>query len=170
MLGHSVTTGVTQYTGKYIQVGSGTIRVKFTMTDIEGYGADKFSRDILRGQLIEALRFERELNCLIIAVSFERFRNGLKEDLIHLMGIIKTLGLQHENTILCFTHCESYTLEVRETYKKEFLAYHQDSFSGIKEEDIMFCCFANISEINEDYRPIIVEGIKKSIETLREKI
>lgn len=102
MSGHSVTKGVTPYKGKYLQVETPKIdpksfchsstanaKVQFTLTDSEGYGADNFSSDNLKNQLLNTLKFETELNSVIVVVSFERFRNGLKEDLDHLLGKYK---------------------------------------------------------------------------------
>jgi hypothetical protein len=137
------------------------------MLDSEGYGSDEFVGDDLRNQLLSALRFETELNAVILAVSFERFRLGLKDDLAHLMGLIKTLGIDERNFIVCLTHCEMYTDKAREGYAKEFVNYYS---LNVAPADIIFGCFANIDEINDTYKPLIVESVKLSITNLREKI
>jgi hypothetical protein len=100
-------------------------------------------------------------------VSFERFRNGMKEDLDHLLGIIKTLGLAKEYTLVVFTHCESYTDEVRQRYYEEFKKYFN---FDIEPDNVIYGCFTNMSEINSRYQSLIVEDAKKSIAELREKL
>lgn len=184
MSGHSVTKGVVAYKGKYLKVESATppsstaktncfetdevdTKIQFTMTDSEGYGTDSFSSDNLKNQLLKSLKFETELNAVIIVVSFERFRMGLKGDLDHLVGNIKTLGLCKEHTIVCFTHCELYSDEVKERYFNEFKQYY--SFD-IDKENVIFGCFPNISEINLKFQPLVVEEVKKSIRDLRVKL
>lgn len=180
MSGLSVTKGVIPYKGKYLKVqaivnttkkvettDNCNSKIQFTMTDSEGYGADNFSTDNLKNQLLNTLKFETELNAVVIVVSFERFRNGLKEDLDHLLGIIKTLGLAKEHTIVCFTHCELYTETVKKSYYEEFKKYYN---FDIEAENVMFGCFPNIDEINDEFKPLIVEQIKRSINELRSKL
>lgn len=180
MSGHSVTKGVIPYKGMYLKIESSnkTIgntlhssnsnsKIQFTMTDSEGYGADNFSTDNLKNQLLNTLKFETELNSVVIVVSFERFRNGLKEDLDHLLGIIKTLGLAKEHTIVCFTHCELYTDEVRASYYEEFKKYYN---FDIDIENVVFGCFPNIDEINDNFKPLVVTEVKRSINELRTKL
>lgn len=174
MSGFSVTKGVTPYKGVYLKVDTpkGTTetnnsKIQFTMTDSEGYGADGFSTDNLRNQLFNTLKFETELNGVIIVVSFERFRNGLKGDLDHLLGVIKTLGLDKEHTIVCFTHCELYTEAVKKSYFEEFKKYYN---FDIDETNVVFGCFPNIDEINDNFKPLIVGEIKRSINELRSKL
>jgi GTPase SAR1 family protein len=186
MSGHSVTKGVTPYKGRYLKVNKDdaatmakktqltittdtcpNTKVQFTMTDSEGYGADNFSRDNLKNQLLNTLKFETELNSILIVVSFERFRNGLKEDLDHLLGIIKTLGLAKEHTIVVFTHCELYSDLVKKSYYEEFKKYYN---FDIEMDNVVFGCFPNVDEINDDFKPLIVEQVKKSITTLRAKL
>jgi len=167
MSGISVSKGVYMYQGQYIKIPSREIHVQYRLIDSEGYGADNFSTDALKNQLISVLQFETDFNCLLIVASFERFRNGLKEDLEHLIGVINTLGLQNDHTVLCLTHCESYTDKVRAQYKKEFMDYFG---LKLKDEDVIFCCFPNIDEINETFQPLIVEEVKKSIELVRSKL
>lgn len=160
--GQSVTKGVKMYKGKYI--GSPSAQIQYTMVDSEGYGADTYSIDSLQNQLVMALKFETELNCVIIVVSFERFRNGLKADLNHLLGVIKTLGLEKEHVLVVFTHCEIYKPDIREAYVAEFKAYYDFG------QDYVFCCFANINEVNDDYTPIIIKNVLSSITAVRNKI
>lgn len=164
LCGLSVTKGVKTYRGKYI--GTPTTQVQYTMVDSEGYGADSYSSDNLKNQLINALKFETELNCVIIVVSFERFRNGLKSDLSHLLGVIKTLGLEKEHILVVFTHCEIYKLELREKYIKEFKEYYAFDFGN----DYVFSCFANMNEVNDDYTQIIAKNVVSSISEVRRKI
>ena len=143
------------------------MKIQFTLTDSEGYGADNFSSDNLKNQLLSSLQFETELNCVIIAVSFERFRNGLKEDLDHLLGVIKTLGLAKEHTLVVFTHCELYTDDVRKSYYEEFKKYYN---FDVEMENVIFGCFPNMAEINVTFQPLMVEATRKSIESLRTKL
>ena len=168
MSGFSITKGVNTIQGKYIPLKEGSeIKIRISASDTEGYGADKYSRDELKNQLYEHLKFETKLHCVILIASFERFRNGLKEDLAHLINVIKTLGLSEENLILCFTHCEFYTDMVKHNYKEEFL---EENNLKINDNDILFTCFANLSEINENFEPIILPCILNSIKQLRYKI
>jgi len=116
------------------------MRIQFTMVDTEGYGGDNFSGDTLKNQMLNSLKFETELHCVIVVVSFERFRNGLKEDLNHLLGIIQTLGLEKQHTLVCFTHCEFYSEKTKKNYVNEFYSFKIDS------ENYIFGCFPNITE------------------------
>jgi len=165
--GKSVTIGVKTYRGKYLGSNeSSNTQTQYTMIDSEGYGADGFSSDNLRNQLVNALKFETELNCVIICVSFERFRNGLKEDLTHLLGVIKTLGLGEESLLMVFTHCEVYKPEKREEFVKEFKEYFKFDFG----KNYVFCCFANMNEVNDNYKPIVIKDVLDSITVVRQKI
>jgi GTPase SAR1 family protein len=166
MSGHSITKGVQTYKGKYIELKPG-IKVQYTMCDSEGYGSDEFSRDALRNQIINAMRFETELNAVILVASFERFRNGLKDDFAHIIGVIKTLGIADDNIILCLTHCEMYTDGVKAAYFEEFKKYYGVT---IKDTSVVFGCFANIGEINDSYKPLFAEGVKTSIAAIRGKL
>ncbi len=94
------------------------------MVDSEEYGADDFSSNTLKNQLYASLKFETELNCVIIIVSFGRFRNGLKDYLAHLLEIVKTLGLEKEHTLVIFTHCEGYEQNLKEKYVTGFNEYY----------------------------------------------
>jgi len=125
-----------------------------------------FSSDNLRNQLVNALKFETELNCVIICVSFERFRNGLKADLTHLLGVIKTLGLEKEHLLVVFTHCEIYKTGLREAYVTEFKQYYDFDFGT----NYLFCCFSNMNEVNDDYTPIVIKDVLNSITVVRHKI
>jgi GTPase SAR1 family protein len=168
MSGHSITKGVRLYKGRYLKVNKAeNTKIQFVMTDSEGYGADNFSSDNLKNQLVTSLMFETELHCVIIVVSFERFRNGLKEDLDHLLCNIKTLGLAKEHTLVCFTHCEMYTDAVKNSYFEEFKKYYG---FDIDKSNVVFGCFPNTSEINEQYGPLIVEDVKRSIADVRQKL
>lgn len=168
MSGYSVTKGVNTIEGNYIPLKEGSdVKLRISASDTEGYGADKYSRDELKNQLYEHLKFVTKLHCVILIISFERFRNGLKEDLAHLIGVIKTLGLSEEHLIICFTHCEYYNDEVRNNYKKEFL---EENNLTIDDSNILYTCFANLSEISEDFEPIITPYVIKSLEKLRYKI
>lgn len=177
MSGHSITKGVRQYKGQYLSsnhvsaagglCSMSTTKIQYIMTDSEGYGADDFSNDTLKNQLVSVLKFETELHCVILVVSFERFRNGLRDDLNHLIGNIRTLGLAKEHMIVCFTHCEMYTADVKKRYLEEFKEYY--SFT-IDDSDVIFGCFPNISEINETYAPLMVEDVKKSITDTRNQL
>jgi len=166
LCGLSVTTGVRTYRGKYIGSNTTSSQVQYTMVDSEGYGADTYSSDSLRNQLVNALKFETELNCVIICVSFERFRNGLKADLTHLLGVIKTLGLEKEHLLVVFTHCEIYKHELREAYVQEFKSYYDFDFGN----SYVFACFANMNEVNDDYTPIVIKDVLESIKVIRQKI
>lgn len=169
--GHSVTKEVGLRKGRFIRVTDSSrgidCKIQFSVVDTEGYGADAYSRDGLRNQLLEALRFETELDAVIIVASFERFRTGLKEDLSHLVGVINTIGISNDNLIVCLTHCEAYNDAVRARYRDEFKAYYG---LNISDDRVLFCCFANIDEINDTYKPLVVESIKQSIQTVRVKI
>jgi len=168
MSGHSVTKGVHTYKGKFLKITkSDDMKIQFTLTDSEGYGADNFSSDNLKNQLLNSLQFETELNCVIIVVSFERFRNGLKEDLNHLLDLIKTLGLAKEHTLLCFTHGELYTSAVRNNYYEEFKKYYA---FDIDLDNVIFGCFPNISEVSDSYKASFVRDLKASIDQLRLKL
>ena len=65
----SVTKGVISYKGKYLRVTNGNnsesfyddTKLQFTMTDTEEYGADDFSSDDLKNQLLDTLKFGTEL-------------------------------------------------------------------------------------------------------------
>lgn len=166
MSGHSITNKVGVYKGKYIEIKP-DIKVQYTMSDTEGYGSDTFSRDSLRNQLVDALRFETELHAVIITASFERFRNGLKDDFAHLIGVLKTLGIDNANIILCLTHCEMYTDAVRKTYFEEFKKYYGVT---IEESSVVYGCFANIGEINDTYKPLFADAVKQSIAAIRTKL
>jgi len=167
LCGGSVTKGVKTYKGKYIgSATAGSSQVQYTMVDSEGYGADNFSSDNLRNQLFNSLKFETELNSVIICVSFERFRLGLKDDLSHLINVIKTLGLEKEHLLVVFTHCELYKHELREAYVKEFKTYYDFDFGT----NYIFCCFTNMVEVNEDFSPIVIQEVMKSITKVREEI
>ena len=163
--GSAVTKGVVQYKGSYL--GSSASKVQYVVVDSEGYGADEFSTDSLKNQLINSLRFETELNCVVVCIAFERFRKGLKEDLDHLIGVIKTIGLEQTCMLLVFTHCEMYNETVKQQYLKEFKAYYSLTIS---DEDCLFCCFANMAEVNQNYEPLLLEDVKSSITNLREAI
>ena len=171
--GTSVTSKIKPYVGRYIRTRNVNqtpdltdTKVQYTMIDSEGYGADAFSSDSLKNQLTTALKFETALNCMILCVSMERFRNGLKDDLTHLLGIIKTLGLEKESMIVVFTHCEIYKNEQRETFVDQFKKYYDFDFG----KNYLFACFANIGEVNENYMPMISEDVKNSIHLVRSKI
>lgn len=161
--GFSITKEPKMQRGKYIKVDT-NCKTQFSLLDTEGYGSDEYSRDSLRNQLLENLRFETELNAVVIVVSMERFRAGLKDDLNHLMGVINSIGIPLENIVLCLTHCEIYTDAARDSYLKEFLSYYN---LKLNTDRIIFGCFANISEINETYVPLIAESVKESINKLR---
>lgn len=174
MSGHSITKGVRPYKGQYMPLQNpsdpsitSSTKIQYVMTDSEGYGSDNFSGDSIRNQLISSLKFETELHCVILVVSFERFRNGLKGDLNHLLGNIDTLGLAKEHMIVCFTHCEMYTDEVKQKYLKEFRDYYEFK---IDESNIILGCFPNISEINSVYAPMMIEDVKKSIMEVRKRL
>lgn len=168
MSGYSQTKGVKTYRGKYIKHPQFTdIKTQYTLTDTEGYGADSFSSDELKNQLLYSLKFETDLNCIILVVSFERFRNGLKDDLGNLIDLLKTLGLDQSHTIVCFTHCELFTDDVRTRYVEEFKSYY--SFD-VAPENIIFGCFTNVGEIREEYNSVISENVKKSILNIRKAI
>lgn len=167
MSGYSQTKGVKTYRGKYIKHIKNNVKTQYTLTDTEGYGADSFSSDALRNQLLYSLKFETDLNCIILVVSFERFRNGLKDDLGRLIDLLKTLGLDQSHTIVCFTHCELFTDEVRVKYVDEFKAYY--SFD-VAPENTMFGCFTNVGEIRDDYKTMITDNVKESILRIREAI
>lgn len=164
--GNSVTIGVKQYKGRYLGKEGTNIQVQYINIDSEGYGADSFSSDKLKNQLVNALQFETELSCVILCISFERFRNGLKEDLTHLLGVIKTLGLEKEHLLVVFTHCEVYKDALKEAYVAEFKKYYDYDFG----DSYMFGCFANMAEVNDDYTPIVIKDVLESITELRELI
>lgn len=173
LCGGSVTMGIKMYRGKYIgmdaapgETTGANVQTQYTMIDSEGYGADTYSSDNLRNQLVNALKFETELNCVIICVSFERFRNGLKADLTHLLGVIKTLGLEKEHLLVVFTHCEIYKKELREAYVDEFKKYYNFDFGN----SYVFGCFANMGEVCDDYTPIVIKDVLESITIVRQKI
>jgi GTPase SAR1 family protein len=167
MSGHSVTKGVHMCRGKYIKLDSRSSRVQYTFIDMEGYGADNYSGDVLINNLIDTLRFETEINAVIIVASFERFRLGLKDNLAQLLKDIGSVGLGKENTILCFTHCELYSETIKKNYVEEFRKYYN---FDIEDQNIIYSCFPNIDEINEVYHPLIIEDVKISIKKLRETI
>lgn len=167
MSGYSQTKGVKTYRGRYIKHQSSNVKTQYTLTDTEGYGADSFSSDALKNQLLYSLKFETDLNCIILVVSFERFRNGLKDDLCSLIDLLKTLGLDQSHTIVCFTHCELFTDEVRAKYVDEFKTYY--SFD-VAAENIIFGCFTNVGEIRSDYRSLISETVRDSIHEVRKAI
>jgi GTPase SAR1 family protein len=167
MSGHSITKGTKTHKGKYIELNPET-KVQFQLTDTEGYGSDNFSTDVLRNQILEAMRFETDLGCVILVASFERFRNGLKDDLSHVIGVIKSLGIENSNLILCLTHCEMYTTAVRESYLNEFKEYY--SLNDFAPENIIYGCFANIDEINDEFKTTYGDNISRSIKELRNLI
>jgi len=167
MSGHSVTTGVRVYRGRYIKHDNGAVKIQYTLTDTEGYGADNFSSDTLKNQLLNSLKFETDLNCIILVVSFERFRNGLKDDMYHLINLLKTLGLDQQHTIVCFTHCELFSDEVRRKYVEEFKKYY--SFD-VATENIIYGCFPNLSEVRDEYKDSVGENVRQSILAVREAI
>ncbi len=167
MSGPSVTKGVKYYEGKFIKIPGVNTKIKYQAIDTEGCGSDTFSSDSLKNQLYDLLQFETQLNCVIICISFERFRNGLKDDITHIIGILKTIGISDSNIIFLFTHCELYTLEVRTGYVTEFKKYYGIDFT---DKQLIYGCFTNISEINENYMPIVAEDVKKSINELRNLI
>ena len=164
--GFSVTTEIKTYRGKYLGVDSSSTQVQYTMVDSEGYGADTYTTDNLRNQLITALKFETELNCVIICVNMGRFRNGLKDDLTHLIGVIMTLGLEKDHLLFIFTHCEMYKQEKKEEYVAQFKKYYNFDFGN----NYVFGCFANMSEVNENYAPFIIKDVLASVTMIRQKI
>lgn len=164
MSGPSVTRDVRYYEGKFLSVQNVGTKIKFQAIDTEGCGSDTFSSDHLKNQLYDLLQFETQLNCVIICTSFERFRNGLKDDITHIIGILKTIGIAESNIIFLFTHCELYTEEVRTAYVAEFKKYYSVEFT---DKQLIFGCFTNVSEVNENYMPIVAEDVKRSINELR---
>jgi len=167
MSGASVTKGVSYYEGKFLAQECIGTKTKFQAVDTEGCGSDTFSSDSLKNQLYDLLQFETQLNCVVICVSFERFRNGLKDDITHIIGVLKTIGLDSSHIVFLFTHCELYTDAVKASYIKEFKAYYGVEFT---DKQAIYGCFTNLSEVNENYQPLIAEDVKKSIIKLRQAI
>lgn len=83
------------------------------------------------------------------------------------LGIIKTLGLAKEHTLIVFTHCELYSEEVKKSYYEEFKKYYN---FDIDMENVIFGCFPNVDEINENFKALIMGEVKSSIIALRSKL
>ena len=143
--------------------------VKLGLRDTVGFGAnDLKSEDILKKTVLEvADDFEKIRGCILLH-KCERYRTGGADDVNAMKHAMKTLGLNfNKHLLLVITHSAHLSKKHQDQYSAEIRAKVSNQISP---DRVLHVNFANLAELNEDFRQIFRKHIKSEFEKLLDKL
>ena len=156
--------------GAAMKVESGLIQykgcnVKLKLRDTVGFGAkDMESADILKETVLEVAAFFEKIRGCILVHKCERYRTGGAKDVGEMKKAMKTLGLDfNKHLLVVITHSAHLSDEKQQEYSSQIRLKID---KGIPKERVIHVNFANLEELNEDFRAIYMKTVPCEYEKL----
>ena len=145
------------------------MNVNLGLRDTVGFGAeDMKSRDILKQTVLEvASDFEKVRGCIFVH-KCERYRSGGADDVREMKKAMKTLGLDfNKHLLLVITHTAHLNDTVRDEYSEKI---RKKISASIPQDKVVHVNFANLGEMNDDYRDLYKKAIKTEYTKMLDKL